>query len=111
MSFQSNFLRDGTWVTETVTVQDALKQPTPKAGPSAGHHRRAPTCGILTKTVVESPIVRWTIPVRMRSNAHKDIAFIGVSGIYESTLFRWSMATDILRIPESYSGNQTKAIF
>lgn len=36
-------------------------------------------CGVLSKTVVESPVANTILPVRMRSNSQKDLAFVGVS--------------------------------
>lgn len=79
MSFQSTFLREGNWVTETVTVQDALRHSSAKKTVMLDDSLPSPTCGLLTRTLVESPIVRWVMPVRLRSNSHRDIAFIGVS--------------------------------
>ena len=78
MAFQTSILRDGEWVTETVNLQAALKaSATPK--PSTVSQPNSPTCGILSRTVVESPIVRWILPVRLRAYTNNDIAFIGVS--------------------------------
>ena len=39
----------------------------------------APTMGILTRTVMGSPIVRWIIPARIRNKQKNDVVFIGVS--------------------------------
>ncbi|RBA13929.1 hypothetical protein FPRO05_02721 [Fusarium proliferatum] len=77
MAFQSSVLRDGEWVTQTVNFQDALNasSTTPKAAPDSS--LKAPECGILSRTVVESPVVHWILPVCLRSRSHNDIAFIG----------------------------------
>ncbi|KND90349.1 hypothetical protein TOPH_05044 [Tolypocladium ophioglossoides CBS 100239] len=65
MAFQTSFLRDGEWVTATVNFQAALQQATaPAPGPTLEPHPEPPTCGILSKTVVESPIVHWILPER-----------------------------------------------
>lgn len=78
MAFQTNVLRDGQWVTETVDLQAALRaSAAEKAAAIPGPE--PPVCGVLTKTIVESPITRWILPVRLRSKSHKDVAFIGVS--------------------------------
>lgn len=37
-----------------------------------------PECGILSKTVVESPVAHHILPARVRSNLYKDLAFVGV---------------------------------
>lgn len=78
MAFQTNVLRDGQWVTETVDLQAALRaSATDKQAMPSGPE--PPVCGVLTKTIVESPITRWILPVCLRSKGHKDVAFIGVS--------------------------------
>lgn len=78
MAFQTRVLRDGEWVTETVNLQAALRA---SAAPqlAAEPLPQPPVCGILSQTIVESPVVRWVLPVRLRSSTHNDIAFIGVS--------------------------------
>ncbi|SCO23421.1 probable FUN12-general translation factor eIF2 homolog [Fusarium fujikuroi] len=77
MAFQSSVLRDGEWVTQTVNFQDALNasSTTPKA--ASDPSLKAPECGILSRTVVESPVVHWILPVCLRLRSHNDIAFIG----------------------------------
>lgn len=77
MAFQTNVLRDGQWVTETVNLQDALDASAEKL-PSDPKIPEPPTLGVLTKTVVESPVTRWILPLSIRSSKQKDIAFIGV---------------------------------
>lgn len=78
MAFQTSILRDGEWVTETVNLQAALKaSTTPKSAARA--HPEPPSCGILSRTIVESPVVHRILPVRLRSETHNDIAFVGVS--------------------------------
>ena len=78
MAFQSSVLRDGEWVTETVNFQDALKASTaPK--PTTEPYPEVPTCGILSTTIVESPVIQWVLPVRLRSQDSNDVAFVGVS--------------------------------
>lgn len=78
MAFQSSVLRDGEWVTETVNFQDALKaSTTPKTNPKP--RAEPPVCGVLTRTLIESPVVHWVLPVWIRSRSHNDVAFIGVS--------------------------------
>lgn len=79
MAFQTNVLRNGEWVMETVDVDAALRATTvpnnlvddtiPNPGP----------CGLLSNTIVESPVVRKVLSVRLRSQKNNDIAFVGVS--------------------------------
>lgn len=78
MAFQTSLLRDGEWVTETVYLQAALKA----SGASKAveePQNKPPACGLLARTVIDSPIVHWVLPVRLRSKRHNDVAFIGVS--------------------------------
>ncbi|KAI6776079.1 hypothetical protein HG530_000024 [Fusarium avenaceum] len=77
MAFQSSVLRDGEWVTQTVNFQDALKASSAAPKAALGPNPEAPTCGILTRTIVESPVIHWILPVWLRSRSHNDIAFVG----------------------------------
>ncbi|KAK0619881.1 mono-functional DNA-alkylating methyl methanesulfonate N-term-domain-containing protein [Immersiella caudata] len=79
MAFQTNVLRGGEWVTETINLQAVLKAGSSAPGPKKQRLQKAPQCGILTRTVVESHLVNSILPVRLRSPQHNDVAFIGVS--------------------------------
>jgi len=46
----------------------------------------APVLGILTQTVVPSPLANWILPVRARGSHFNDVAFIGV-GTFPLTNF------------------------
>ncbi|GAB0133592.1 hypothetical protein EsDP_00001998 [Epichloe bromicola] len=96
MAFQTSILRDGEWVTQTVNLQAALKaSATPKA--AATSHPDPPSCGILSRTIVESPIVHWILPARLRSEAHNDIAFIGDHFVQISELRRDGQVHEVAR--------------
>ncbi|KAF7547792.1 hypothetical protein G7Z17_g7475 [Cylindrodendrum hubeiense] len=96
MAFQSSVLRDGEWVTETVNFQDALKASTaPK--PAAEPRPEVPTCGILSSTIVESPVVHWVLPVRLRSQLSNDVAFIGDRFVQISELRDDGQVHEVLR--------------
>lgn len=73
--FQSHVLENGQWVTRTTNVDDILSKPAMK--PTKQTRQPPPQCGIMTRTVVESPVAHWIIPVRLRSPQHNDIAFVG----------------------------------
>jgi hypothetical protein len=79
MAFQSSVLRDGEWVTQTVSFHDALKASSSVPKTTSDLHTKRPTCGILSRTIIESPVVHWVLPVWLRSRSHNDLAFIGVS--------------------------------
>lgn len=79
MAFQTNVLRNGTWITENVNMQTFLST---REAPMAKKEKSAsPACGLLTRTIVESPVVLWMFPVRLRSAGNNDVAFIGVSAL------------------------------
>ncbi|KAL6920788.1 hypothetical protein FSST1_004814 [Fusarium sambucinum] len=77
MAFQSSVLRDGEWVTQTVSFQDALKASSSVPKTASDHHTEKPACGILSRTIIESPVVHWVLPVWLRSRSNNDLAFIG----------------------------------
>ncbi|KAH8847312.1 hypothetical protein MCOR27_005196 [Pyricularia oryzae] len=79
MSFQTNVLQDGQWVTQTVDLNAVLKASNSKAVDKAPRIpvAKAPRCGIFTRTVVESPVVRHVLPCRLRCADQADIAFVG----------------------------------
>lgn len=83
---QTTVFRDGQWVTESVNVQAVLKSLAPKPVKKP-RLLKAPTCALLTKTVVESQLAHFILSVRLRSLHHNDVAFIGVSGpVFEPEL-------------------------
>jgi hypothetical protein len=79
MALQASTLVDGAWTTTTIDVDDVLR--------AHNHEQEAtnlmdvekpPTIGILTQTVIRSPLVHWILPVRLRGTKIHDVAFIGV---------------------------------
>jgi hypothetical protein len=80
MAFQTNVLQDGQWVTQTVDLRSVIEaSDDPQARPELQSLHKPATCGVLTRTVIESPVVHWILPARLRSMQHNDVAFIGVS--------------------------------
>jgi hypothetical protein len=74
-------LVDGRWVTRSVDVATVVQQN--RNDPSelqiqAERSDEAPCYGILTQTVIDSPIAHWILPVRLERNANLLAAFIGV---------------------------------
>ncbi|KAF4984390.1 hypothetical protein FZEAL_413 [Fusarium zealandicum] len=96
MAFQSSVLRDGEWVTETVNFQDALKA---SAAPKTTFEPRpeAPACGILSRTIIESPVVHWILPAWLRSRSHNDVAFVGDRYVQISELREDGQVHEIIR--------------
>lgn len=83
-TFRTNVLRNGEWVTETVDVETFLKAKSAQ-GPKKAEKVDVPLYGLLTKTVTDSQMVKYVLPVRLRSPHHNDVAFIGVSQTLSST--------------------------
>lgn len=80
MAFQTDVLRNGEWVTETVALDSVIEGKSDvKSLTPQPRLDQPPIYGILTRTVIESPVAHWMLPVRLRSAQHMDIAIIGVS--------------------------------
>ncbi len=77
-ALQTNVFRHGEWVTETINLQTVLRGHE-SAKPQRERIQDPPECGILTRTVIESPYIHWALAVRLRSVQHNDVALIGVS--------------------------------
>ncbi|KAI9793939.1 MAG: hypothetical protein M1833_000508 [Piccolia ochrophora] len=79
MSLQTRVLVDGVWTTRNVDLQTVLernrehKTKKPMDTPEMG-----PTMGLLTKTIVQSPVCIWILPARIRHKTKNDVLFIGV---------------------------------
>jgi hypothetical protein len=78
--FQTSVFRDGHWVTTTVSTKEALDATARiDAARAFPEQTQPPQCGILTRTVVPSPVAHWVLPIRIRSKSRIDVAFVGVS--------------------------------
>ncbi|KAK5653859.1 hypothetical protein OQA88_7783 [Cercophora sp. LCS_1] len=97
MAFQTNVLRGGEWVTETINLQAVLKANSSTSGHKKPRPLKAPQCGILTRTVVESHLVGSIHPVRLRSPQQNDVAFIGDHDVRICELRRDGQLKEIAR--------------
>lgn len=77
MAVQGNVFENGQWVTRTLDPRELLG-PTTSTPRSRLQPPEPPSYGILTKTVIASPVIRWVLPVQLRSSRNNDVAFIGV---------------------------------
>lgn len=81
-ALQTNTLVNGVWTTTTLDMNAVLQ-----------HHQQrdenqmiatveeivqAPVYGLLTRTVIASPMVNWILPARIRHMDKNDVVFIGV---------------------------------
>ncbi|KAI1113800.1 hypothetical protein F5Y14DRAFT_416625 [Nemania sp. NC0429] len=75
-SVQAQVFENNEWVTRTITTDELISPPAPV-------HRMPPALpstpqyGVLTKTIIESPITRWVLPVQLRSSRFNDVALVG----------------------------------
>ncbi|KAK1594431.1 thermotolerance protein [Colletotrichum navitas] len=98
MAFQTNVFRNGAWVTETIDLQAVLRGSTATAAAAAPPSPPAPpNCGILTRTIIESPIARWVLPARLRSAHHNDVAFVGDRYVSINELRKDGQLQEVLR--------------
>jgi hypothetical protein len=81
---QTSSYVNGTWTTRTVDanailrhhqIQDAEQQ---KRDAEKERSVVSPVYGLLSKTLIPSPVVHWILPARLRDNTKNDIVFIGV---------------------------------
>lgn len=78
MSIQTNVLENGEWVTRTLTAEELLQEDGPRRRMGRQPPSKPPVCGLLTRTVMDSPVVLWTLPIKIRPSGQNDIALIGV---------------------------------
>ncbi|KAL0776575.1 hypothetical protein CaCOL14_007862 [Colletotrichum acutatum] len=97
MAFQTNVFRNGAWVTETIDLQTVLRGSTTNTSAVAPSLPAPPSCGILTRTVIDSPIARWVLPARLRSAHHNDVAFVGDRYVSINELRKDGQLQEVLR--------------
>ncbi|KAG9243175.1 mono-functional DNA-alkylating methyl methanesulfonate N-term-domain-containing protein [Calycina marina] len=84
MAFAANQFLDGQWTTRTVNVNDVLKHYDEQDNANltaAPDIQTVPTLGLLSQTVIKSPLAHWILPARLRHLDLNDVAFIGESFI------------------------------
>ncbi|TAQ91205.1 hypothetical protein B7494_g395 [Chlorociboria aeruginascens] len=79
MAFETNTLVDGEWTTTTLDLDTVLRHydQQDKEAMKAVEVDQVPSFGLLTQTVISSPLAHWILPVRLRSPDINDVAFIG----------------------------------
>lgn len=78
MSVQTRVMADGRWTTRTLDIHQILarnreEQTMPQELPTGP---KPPVVGLLTKTVVRSPIIKCVIPARVRHRSKNDVVFV-----------------------------------
>ncbi|CAG8960954.1 hypothetical protein HYFRA_00002491 [Hymenoscyphus fraxineus] len=80
MAFETSSLVNGQWTTRTMGLDAVLQhynQEDKEARMAHVEVEQAPTLGLLTQTVIRSPLAHWILPVRLRSQESNDVVFIG----------------------------------
>ncbi|KAI0014250.1 hypothetical protein F4779DRAFT_632603 [Xylariaceae sp. FL0662B] len=76
-SLQTYVLENDQWVARTISAEELMRErSTSRQRIGRQPPSKPPTCGLLTKTVIESPVVRWVLPVQLRSARYNDVALI-----------------------------------
>jgi Mono-functional DNA-alkylating methyl methanesulfonate N-term len=78
MSVETHQLVDGQYVPRRISIQDIIhgrsSEPSQQEAPRPP---RTPELGLLTRTVVRSPAIKWIFAARIRSPKLNDLVFVG----------------------------------
>ncbi|KAL5316563.1 hypothetical protein ACEPPN_015612 [Leptodophora sp. 'Broadleaf-Isolate-01'] len=100
MALATSSLVDGEWVTRTLDVNTVLRhydQQDRDAVTTLKEVERAPNLGLLTQTVIRSPLVHWILPIRLRDKESIDVAFIGDDFVQIKELRSDGLLWDVIR--------------
>src|SRR5690242_9830543 len=78
MSLQATYLVNGAWATRRVDIGEILARnreaPAALVEPTKS---RLPIIGVLSRTVIHSPVIQWVLPARIRHPDKNDVVFVG----------------------------------
>ncbi|KAK2737691.1 hypothetical protein FQN57_007439 [Myotisia sp. PD_48] len=78
MSVQATVLIDGEWSTRTVDIGQLLARNREAEDREASlRAQRPPITGILSRTLIHAPAIRWILPARLRHQELNDVVFVG----------------------------------
>ncbi|KAJ5052074.1 uncharacterized protein L3040_001834 [Drepanopeziza brunnea f. sp. 'multigermtubi'] len=100
MALTTNSLVDGEWVTRTLDLNTVLRhydQQDKDAAAAFTEVERAPKLGLLTQTVIRSPLVHWVLPIRLRDDKTHDVAFVGDDFVQIKELRSDGLLWDVIR--------------
>lgn len=86
MSLQTNVFEDGRWVTRNIDPYQARARNTEpqhneQTSPSPLILSGVPSIGLLTRTLVKSPVIKWIIPARIRHKTKNDVLFVTADSV------------------------------
>ncbi|KAK7957135.1 uncharacterized protein PG986_006357 [Apiospora aurea] len=97
MALQTSVFEGGQWVTRTLEPMELFKGTTAAKSKTRPRPAEPPNYGILTRTIVDSPIFRWVLPVHLRSSRNHDVALIGDNFIQICELSQDSQLHNVIR--------------
>lgn len=90
MALQTNTIVNGAWTRQTVGMDDILRHYNGQdIQEAAVETEKIPLLGLLSQTVIRSPLAHWILPVRLRDSRSNDVAFIGVSSVFSYFYTNW----------------------
>ena len=85
MSVQTTVLENGRWVTRSLDPYHVRAQnsgtPRKEQSQSSINIPQTPSLGILTKTLVKSPVINRIIPARIRHKTKNDLLFVSANSV------------------------------
>lgn len=86
MSLQTNVFENGRWITRNIDPYQARAQNTEpqrkeKTESSSLSLAKEPSLGLVTHTLVRSPVIKWIIPARVRHPHKNDVLFITADSV------------------------------
>lgn len=97
MALQTNVFQNGEWITRTVNPGDVFAAASTQTVKQPKRLSAPPTYGLLTRTVIESPVFNWVLPVQLRSPKYNDVVFVGDNFVQISELGHDIQLHDIAR--------------
>lgn len=99
---QTGAFVNGEWISENLDINTVLKRNENKPPPELAQPDEPEKYGLLAQTLIESPILRWILPVNIRgSEGDRDVAFISVSVFY--CLYISSMSSTVRVVQSPFS--------
>ncbi len=85
MSLQTSVFENGRWVTRSLDPYHVRAQNThreeEKTASSSTSQEKAPSLGLLTRTLAGSSVTKWIIPAKIRHKTKNDVLFISANSV------------------------------
>ncbi|PGH03778.1 hypothetical protein AJ80_08648 [Polytolypa hystricis UAMH7299] len=96
MSLQTTQLVNGVWTSRRVGIDELLARNRESSSkqPNLAKHK-LPLNGLLSRTVVQCPMIQWVLPARLRHSLHNDVIFVGETFIQIKELMEEGHLEDV----------------